>query len=187
MAMIRRIPVVTMALILVSTGVVLAGGDRWLHVRVQEAGDTPQTVRVNVPLSLIERVVPLIDVDEFHGGKIRLGEQELGSTDLRAIWQEIKDTEDAEFVTVEGGDDNVRVSKKGDYLVAEVQEGRGSRESVTARLPLAVIDALLSGDKDELNILAAIKALAAHEGDLVAVKDDKSTVRVWIDGSNRSE
>jgi hypothetical protein len=53
---------------------------------------------------------------------------------------------------------------------------------------MTVVEALLSGGKDELDILAAIRALARHgDTELVSVQDRKTTVRVWVDSKNTSE
>ncbi|MGB8456871.1 MAG: hypothetical protein WCE50_04080, partial [Candidatus Acidiferrum sp.] len=56
---------------------------------------------------------------------------------------------------------------------------------VEVKVPMKVVEALLSGGKDELDIAAGLHALAG-EGDmeLVSVKDDDSTVRVWMDSKN---
>ncbi len=49
-------------------------------------------------------------------------------------------------------------------------------------MPFAVVDALLSGDEDKLDIEAAIHALVQEgEGELVTVTSDKDNVRVWVD------
>ena len=48
-----------------------------------------------------------------------------------------------------------------------------------------VIDALLSAGKNELDVVAALHALAAQgDTELVSVKSDESTVRVWLDSKN---
>ena len=50
---------------------------------------------------------------------------------------------------------------------------------------MKVVDALLSAGKDELDIVAALRALAATgDTELVSVKDAENTVRVWIDSKN---
>jgi len=51
---------------------------------------------------------------------------------------------------------------------------------------MKVVEALLSAGKDELDVLAALRALSAHGGDteLVTVKSDEQTVRVWLDSKN---
>ena len=42
--------------------------DRWLHVRVISSDAKGETVRVNVPLELAEKVLPAINHDRLHGG-----------------------------------------------------------------------------------------------------------------------
>ncbi|MCI0409781.1 MAG: hypothetical protein L0191_14665, partial [Acidobacteria bacterium] len=50
-----------------------SSSDKWLHVRVEDgAGEDAERVRVNVPLSLAEAVIPAINVDNFRNGKIRV-------------------------------------------------------------------------------------------------------------------
>jgi hypothetical protein len=51
-----------------------------------------------------------------------------------------------------------------------------------------VIDALFSAGKDELDIVAGLHALASlGDTELVSVKSDESTVRVWMDSKNSSD
>lgn len=53
---------------------------------------------------------------------------------------------------------------------------------------MSIVEALLSGAKDELDLAAAIRALSAH-GDsiLVTVEDGRNTVRVWVDSKNAGQ
>jgi hypothetical protein len=47
------------------------------------------------------------------------------------------------------------------------------------------VDALFSSGKDELDIVAALRALSSNgDTELVSVKDSENTVRVWIDSKN---
>ena len=57
------------------------------------------------------------------------------------------------------------------------------------KIPMKVVDALFSAGKDELDVVAALRALSAHGGDteLVSVKSDENTVRVWLDSKNLSD
>jgi hypothetical protein len=50
---------------------------------------------------------------------------------------------------------------------------------------MKVVDALFSSGKDELDLVAALHALS-FQGDteLVSVKDEENTVRVWVDSKN---
>lgn len=170
-----------------------AQSEKWLHVRVNE-GEGGETIRVNVPLALAEAILPSIKVKHFEGGKVRLEEHmraHIEDVDIRAILEAVKNSQDGEFVTVESKKDNVRVAKKAGYLLVEVREmdkdGK-EREKVDVKMPMTVVDALLSGGKDELDILAAVRALAQHgDTELVTVRDNKTTVRVWVDSKNTSD
>ncbi|PYQ15070.1 MAG: hypothetical protein DMH00_00025 [Acidobacteria bacterium] len=167
--------------------------DKWLHVRVEDGkGEEIERVHVNVPLSLAEAVIPAIQVDNLKNGKVRIdvhGEDgSFKDVDFRKILEALRDTRDGNFVTVEGSGDNVRVAKQGGYLVAKVREGKAGGSKVDVKLPFEVVDALLSGGKDELNIAAAVRALGEHgDGVLVTVDDEKSKVRIWVDSRNESE
>ncbi|NIM63502.1 MAG: hypothetical protein GTO30_18230, partial [Acidobacteria bacterium] len=125
-----------------ATGTALAGADaHWLHVRVEEAGDG-EKVNVNIPLSVVMAILPAIETDEFRGGRIDLGHGEIDDIDLHAVLKAFKDSPDADFVTIEGRDESVRVSKERGFLLVNVD---GDNDRVRVRLPLDVVDALLSG------------------------------------------
>lgn len=167
--------------------------EKWLHIRVNE-GEDGETVRVNLPLALAEAILPSIKVKHFEGGKVRLEEHmraHIEDVDIRAILEAVKSAQDGEFVTVQSKKDNVRVAKKAGYLLVEVREmdkDGEEHEKVDVKMPMTVVEALLSGGKDELDILAAIRALAQHgDTELVTVQDNKTTVRVWVDSKNTSE
>ncbi len=163
-----------------------AAAEKWLHVRVEENGSRGERVSVNVPLELVERMLPLISIDELQHGKLDLDDH-LEGIDLRELAAALRDAPDADFVTVEREDENVRVSKEGEFLVVRVQEqGRHSDEKVRVRIPLAVVDALFGGEPHELDLLAALEALGEYsDSALVDVETDDGSVRVWID-SNES-
>lgn len=67
------------------------------------------------------------------------------------------------------------------WLHVRVEE---PQRQVRVEVPLEVVDALLSGEGEALNIQAALKELQKRRGDIVRVNDEKSTVRVWIDEKN---
>lgn len=168
---------------------------KWLHVRVIEEREKGESVRVNIPLALAEAILPSIKVKHFDKGKVKLEDHmraHIEEVDLRAILDAVKTAQDGEFVTIESHrKENVRVAKKAGYLLVEVRErdkdGK-DRDKVDVRIPMTVVEALLSGGKDELDILAAIRALARHgDTELVSVQDRNTTVRVWVDSKNTSE
>ncbi len=177
-------------LVLVSSVALAQTTERWLHVRVDNTGEKGEQVRVNVPLSLAEAILPTIHVNKLRNGKIKLSDVHIHDVDVRALLAAVRNSSDGEFVTVESERENVRVAKSEGYLLVQVREKRKDEDvhTVDIQIPFTVVEALLSGGEDELDILAAIKALSDHgDVELVRVTDGTETVRVWIDSQNTSE
>jgi len=156
--------------------------DKWLHVRVEDNGSDDERISVNIPLSLVERMLPLIEIDELHKGKLDL-DGELEGIDLRELASALRDAPDAEFVKVEKKDEQIHVAKEGDFIIVRAEDRGGrSNETVRVRMPLSVIDALMGDDGDELDLVAAVRELSRYDDDaLVDIVSDDSNVRVWID------
>ncbi|MGC1619154.1 MAG: hypothetical protein WA765_11765 [Candidatus Acidiferrum sp.] len=163
-----------------------ARGERWLHVRVISTDSKGETVRVNVPVELAEKVLPAIDHDRLHNGKVRIGCMDCDGVDIRTLFDAVRTTKDGEFVTVQSKDADVSVAKKdGQFLVHVHDKNKPKASQVEVRVPMKVVEALLSAGKDELDIVAGLHALAAEgDVDLVSVKDDDSTIHVWMDSKN---
>jgi hypothetical protein len=182
--------------------------DQWLHVRVDSRDNKGETVRVNLPVEMAEKVLPAIKNEHLHGGKVRIDNAKLDKVDVHAVLDAIRTSKDGEYVTVQSNENNVRIAKMAGYLYihvkeknseekaakkAEAQESAGksatkesARESkVEIKLPMKVVDALFSAGNDELDVVAALHALSANgDTELVNVKDDENTVRIWIDSKN---
>ncbi len=163
-----------------------AHGERWLHVRVISTNSKGETVRVNVPLELAEKVLPAIDHDRLHNGKVRVGCMDCDGVDVRTIFEAVRSSKDGEFVTVQSNDADVSVMKKEGMLYVHVHDKNKPKHSqVEVKVPMKVVEALLSGSKDELDIAAGLHALASQgDVELVSVKDDENTIRVWLDSKN---
>jgi hypothetical protein len=165
----------------------------WLHVRVEEVNDNTK-VSVNLPLSVVEAVLKASpEILEKHG-RVHLGKHHgLELADLRKVWKELAAVGDAELVSVESDDENVKVARKGDVVQVFVEkkpwtdkEGKKRRggDNVRVEIPVSLVDAFLSGDGEYGNVEAAIGELRKRRGDIVKVQDDDSHVRVWIDEQN---
>jgi hypothetical protein len=163
--------------------------ERWLHVRVDNQVAKGEMVRVNLPLSLAEKVLPAINKDRLHNGRITIHEADMNGVNLRALLDALRTTRDGEFVTVQGTSGDVRVVKQAGYLLVHVRGNKdATNKRVEIRMPLTVVDALLSSGSNELDLVAALRALGAQgDTELVSVKDEKSTVRIWLDSKNTSE
>src|ERR1700682_2174145 len=59
--------------------------DRWLHVRVINSDNKGETVRVNIPLELAENVLPTINKNHLHNGKVTIDTAHMNDVDVRAL------------------------------------------------------------------------------------------------------
>lgn len=190
----RRLWAVSLALVFVLAAGISAAAqtstsERWLHVRVECLDSRGESVRVNVPLSLAEKVLPAIHNEHISDGKVRFHGGHMDDVDLRTILQAVRDTRDGEFVTVQSNDGDVSVAKQNGYLLVHVRDNKRDKdERVEVRVPMTVVNALISTGSDQLDLAAGIRALAAHgDAELVTVKDRRNSVRVWVDSKNTSE
>ena len=178
--------------------------DQWIHVRVESREDKTETVRVNVPVDMAVKVLPEIKNKNLCDGKVHIDSGHIDDVDLHTMLDAVRTAKDGEYVTVESKDDNVRVAKSSGYLYIHVTEKKPSEKTAKAagdkdsaknaalkeskvevKIPMKVVDALLSAGKDQLDVVAALRALSANgDMELVSVKDNDSTVRVWIDSKN---
>lgn len=178
---------------LLAAGLALApalaqSGGRWLHVRVVDGSEKAASVKVNLPVSVLETMAQAIEDDHVHDGKIEIGHDGIDAAQLQAMWKAIRASQDMEFVTVESDDANVKVAKSGKYLLAKVDGRDGDAGKVDVRIPLDVVDALLQAPQGQLNVKGALEVLAAHDdGALVQVHDGKSDVKVWIDSKAEAD
>ena len=168
-------------------------GTAWLHVRVEEVKQASK-VSVNLPMAVVEAVLKASpEIIEKHG-KVHFGDEHgIKMADIRKAWQALAQVGDAELVTVESEDENIRVMRKGDLVQVFVdnkpkpgKDGKPAKggEEVRVEVPVSLVDAFLSGEGEEGNIQAAVAELQKRRGDIVRVKDDDSNVRIWIDEQN---
>jgi len=177
----RRATLAAAAAILLTSAALFAQQARpWIHVEVTESGAKESKVRVNVPLALAEAALALSPVQKAIEENLDLDDMQLSVEDIRQLWQELKAAGDAELVTVADEDETVRVFREGDVFRVEVRQGEDG-ETVNVQAPVAVIDALLSGEGQELNIRGAVAQLSTSRGEIVRVESERELVRIWID------
>ena len=174
---ISRISTIFLAVLVIAGAA--SASNLWFHVRVDEADGAKVTV--NLPVSMIEKAIQMIPEEHLSDHGMHFSDHEMTPAQLRELWTELRDSPDMTFVKVEEEGEDVKVWKESGYLYVSVIE-EDDNEKVDVRVPFAVVDALLSGDEDELNIEAAINALVQEgEGELVTVTSDDDNVRVWVD------
>jgi hypothetical protein len=152
----------------------------WIHIHVEETKDASK-VNVNLPFSLVEAAIAMCP-EGVHGGKIHFDHHgsDISLAKAREIWKELRAAKDSEIVTVEEKDETVKVFREGDDVRVSVVHP-GEKQTVDVRVPVSVVDALLSGEGEDANVKGAIQELEKLRGDVVRVEDKDSKVRIWID------
>ncbi len=178
---------------------VAASADRWIHVRVTDSSPDGDRVRINIPLSLAEAVLPTIKADKLCDGKVKSGgPRPRPGRFWRALLEAVSKAQDNQYVTVESNHGNVEVAKAGEFLLIKVHDSgeRGKKaegaqkvgNTVDIKIPFKVARALLSGSNDELNVLAAVRAIGEYSNlELVSVHDESNNVRIWVDSTNDAD
>jgi hypothetical protein len=110
----------------------------------------------------------------------------------------VRKAQDNQYITVQSKHENVEVAKAGEFLLIKVHEDRGGAgkaagaqkagSTVDIKIPFKVANALLSGSSDELDVLAAIRALGEYPNlELVTVNDESDSVHIWVDSRNYAD
>jgi hypothetical protein len=183
----KRIAIAAAIAALVAIAAGPAQAIQWLHVHVDERGADPTKVRVNVPVSMVQAILPVIEEDDFYHGRVRIDKDDIDGVYVRAILKAVSEAEEGEYITVESWNkdtrEEVRVAKRGGDLLIKVREEGENPATVDIKMPITVVEALLEGDDDELNVLAAVEALGKEgRGEIIVTdSEDETMVRVWVD------
>ncbi len=177
-----------MLVAVLAIGSAATAADLWLHVRVEEDGGE-STVRVNLPMSMIEKAMPLIGRHAgHHEGTIVLDDLDVELDDLRLVWNELMAGPDMVYVRVDDHDEKVRVAKEDGFLLVDVEERRAGGDTVRARVPLGLVEVVLASPDGEVDIQLVFDHLRQMGGgDLVTVRGDDEFVRVWVDDVAEAE
>jgi len=167
-----------------------ATAEKYLHVKVEDP-TKGESVNVNVPLSMAEKILPCINNHDLHDGKVSIHshQAELNGIDVRGLLDAVRNAPDNEYVTVKDKDQDVRVAKSNGNIIIHVVDKENKEQKVDVTVPMKIVDALFATAKqDELDIAAALRALS-DAGDilLVTVQDDSQKVRVWVDSKNTQD
>ena len=137
---------------------------------------------INLPLSAVEPLLSLVPHGALSDRLLDMAGDEVNVGAMRDLWHAIAGVGEAEFVAVDGEDETVRIARTGDQINVQVEEcDKDGGETLHIRIPVAVVDALLSGDGENLNVHAAVEQLGELRGDIVRLNGGEHRVRVWID------
>ncbi len=183
----KTLALATLAFGLGTAGAFAAQTDNlWFHIHVKDGKDG--NVSINLPVSMIEKMAGSITSQPDGDSKLRFNDEEITVAELRDMWNDLRRQPDATFLTVDDTHSKVRIAKRGGYLIVRSRDNKGGRgEEVEMKIPASVVDALLSAPGEQLDVAAAMRALARHgEGELVTVNGTGETVRIWVDESSES-
>jgi len=152
----------------------------WIHIEV--TGEKTN-MNLNLPLAVIEAALVMAPEAVVSGGQLQLGgEHEIPVAAVRELWRELRSVGEAEFATIQQDGQNIRIARQGDTILVNVNaEDADAEGRVRIEVPVPVVDALLSGEGDTLNIRAAIDQLSTLRGEMVRVIESDNNIRVWID------
>ncbi len=154
----------------------------WVHVEVTSDGGT--NMNLDLPLAAVTAMLALAPETIVQNGEFQFGSSyQVPVAAIREMWRELRDVGDVEFVTIQYEGQDVRIARAGETVLVNVSDSDGDDESVRVEIPVPVVDALLSGDGDTLNIGAAIEELSMLRGELVRVIESDNNIRIWIDES----
>jgi hypothetical protein len=168
-------------LLVLLAGVLVWASNSTLHVTVSEGEE--EKVSLNLPVSVVSALLPVLESQmgpHLQKDHVRLGGHELDIEQLRQIWSALKVEGSYELANIQSADEKIRVTLDEENLLVQTDED--SEEQIHVRLPVSVVDELLSGNGDELNLAGALGKLASlGAADLVEVRSRDSHVRVWMD------
>ena len=178
----------------------------WIHLDM--TGERGANMNLNLPLAAIEAALAMAPEAVVDGdGQLQLGgDRQIPVTAIRTAWAQLRDAGDVEIANIRDGRQSIRVAREADTILVDVtgtddggegEEGGHDDDAdhdgpdrdrdfvgeVNVRVPVSVVDALLSGTGETLDVRAAIQELAALRGEMVQVDHPDGRIRVWIDES----
>ena len=158
-----------------------AAGVPWLHIHVQDGGPDPENVRVNVPASLVDAVMPEIEKKTRHESKFDVGDCEMTVAEYRRSIRSLNSSPRRE-VKLDNPHGTVVLKRQGPDLILTQTPKRKHRTATKVRMPWYVATALAKGAGNTLDVSGAVHALAAEgKGEIAVEKEDGSRIRVWVD------
>ncbi len=181
----KKLIVATGLFVVLLGGFMTAGqaeeGAAWIHIRVHELAEEGKNVSLNLPLAFAEAAAGIVPEKAMAKGLRKLQEKGVSLIDIRRAWSELRASGDAEFISVEEEGKRKTVAREGHYIRVRVMDLATNAYRVRVDLPVTAVDALLSGEGEEIDLGAAVAQLRTERGDLVRIDDEKKRVRIWID------
>lgn len=150
----------------------------WLNVEINGSEAAGPKVKINMPISLIEVVINSIDTTEV----MQHLKTEKG-IDLTNLWRNLRDADVDEFVSIDSGDEQVKIFKEGQNLRVTVKEAGFDEPNVQIRIPFTVMDFLVEGaTRNEFRLSQLVEQLRGNLPlVLVEATHEDENVKIWIE------
>lgn len=151
----------------------------WLHVRVEADGG--ETGGLDLPVGTASALLGMTPNATIENGQLQVDDEYRAALNvLRLAWEQLRAADDGEPITFRREDALVRAARVGSRVELFVEDGGRTAEG---DLPAVVVDALLSGDGQALNVDAALEALSARPGESIRVTEPDRRIRIWVDAA----
>ncbi len=159
---------------------------KWIHVKVD--GKDQEKVTVNVPVAFALSALAMVPAEaQMEGGNIKIDGHDFDWAKMRACGKRSSAPRKRPSSPSKAPTSTSRSSKQDGFLLVRTTERTAKGANVDVKLPLAVVDALLSGPDGSLNVAAALEELSRlHDGHILSVESEDETVKIWIDGNAES-
>lgn len=156
--------------------------DLFLHIEVRDL-DGESRAQINLPVGMVDKGLAMMPRSVRVDGQITVAGMRLSRSDLERLHGAVRGLRPGESDTLRMGGRRVEVSRRDGQVTLDVPARRPWQDDVRMRMPLPVLQALLGGAADTLDLAAGIHEMARHEGGSIRIadRDGSSEARLWID------
>lgn len=159
-------------------------GDLWFHLKVEHDSSRGATVKVNLPLGVVHRVADHLPARHLKQCSIDIDGDHFSYAEMRALVLQTIAAGEGETLTLRRSGAMVLSMREADRLRLFFHDEDGRSDHVELTLPLRVAAAMAESDRPGDGLRSAIRAVGpAGVGEVITVRSDDSTVRMWIDRS----
>tara|TARA_B100001123_G_scaffold439303_1_gene575898 strand:- start:6333 stop:6890 length:558 start_codon:yes stop_codon:yes gene_type:complete len=156
----------------------LAQEQPWLHVQVEEDATDGKGMDLRLPLPAVVALITMVPNTTITNGQLELNrEQQEIVTVLRDLLKQLERAEGSQFLASRHENGTVRVERQGQHYKVDIH---GQGISAHATVSVVLVQALLSGETETLNIDEGVKVLRELRGEVIRVDESNRHIRVRI-------
>ena len=161
----------------------LAQEQPWLHVQVEEDATDGKGMTLRLPLPAVVALITMVPNTTITNGQLELNrEQQEIVTVLRDLLKQLERAEGSKFLTSRHEDGTVRVERQDQHYKVDIH---GQGVSAQATISVVLVQALLSGETETLNIDAGVNVLRKLRGEVIRVDESSHQGKHYNGGQSR--